>query len=205
MGYMDELNLLKSYGIDIARTSFVKMGKGLEKDLVKFDFPFIAKVDTNEPIHKTELKAVKLVENKDDLQEFLKNIRPVEKKYHVNGIVVQEALNGIEVFIGGKRDPQFGQVILFGLGGIFVEIVNDYSIRLCPVSKRDARDMVQEIRGYPLLVGARGMEPVNMKKLVSSIVNASKLMMDENIKELDINPLFANSRYVKAADVRVIR
>ncbi len=204
MGYVEWMKFLKENGIDIAETSLFSLD---EKDkLFELETPFIAKIDTTEPIHKTELKAVKYIKSKDDIIEFLSIVDDLSKKFHVNGIVVQEPLEGIEVFIGGKRDPQFGPVILFGLGGIFVEIVKDYSIRLCPVSRRDAEDMIREIKGYSVLAGARGTEPVNMKKLVNALVNASKIMVNyPEINEMDINPLFANSRYVKAADVRVIR
>ncbi len=204
MGYVESLGFLDKNGIKIAETRLIKLK--MKRELYRIKRPFIAKVDTKEPIHKTEFKAVKFIETEDDVDEFLKTVKDLSKMFHVNGIVIQEPLDGIELFVGGKRDPQFGPVVLFGLGGIFVEILDDVSIRLAPVSKRDAEEMIKEIRGYPALAGARGMKPIKMKDLIKAICGVSKILVENpDIKEIDVNPLFANDKYVKAADVRIIR
>ncbi len=206
MGYLEDLALLEKYGIKTARSLRVKSNKDWDKVIEELGFPFVAKIEAKEPIHKTELGGVRVVENEMDLEDFLRNVEKIKNKVRISGVIVQEMLNGVEVFIGGKRDPQFGPVVLFGLGGIFVEIMEDVSIRLAPLSKKDAEQMIKEIKGYPILAGARGRKPVKMSDLVSALIGVSRLMMEhEEIKEIDINPLFANEKYVKAADVRVIR
>ncbi len=206
MGYLEDLALLEKYGIKTAKSLRVKSTRDWDKVIEELGFPFVAKIEAKEPIHKTEFGGVKVVENEMDLEDFLRNVEKIKNKVRISGVIVQEMLSGVEVFIGGKRDPQFGPVVLFGLGGLFVEIMEDVSIRLAPLSKKDAEQMIKEIKGYTILAGARGRKPVKMGDLVSALIGVSRLMVEhEDIREIDINPLFANEKYVKAADVRVIR
>ncbi len=112
---------------------------------------------------------------------------------------------GTEVIIGTSKDPQFGPVIMFGLGGIFVELLKDVSFRVIPVERKDAQEMIKEIKGYPLLQGYRGKEPANISALVEIILKISKLI-EENpqIKELELNPIFAYRDKAVAVDARII-
>jgi acyl-CoA synthetase (NDP forming) len=112
---------------------------------------------------------------------------------------------GIELIVGGRNDPQFGQLILFGLGGIFVEVLKDVSIRVCPIAMDEAREMISEIRGSPLLHGARGSAPVDTEKLAHLLVNVSRMLYEnDEIAELDLNPVIAYGNGFLAVDVRMV-
>jgi acyl-CoA synthetase (NDP forming) len=112
---------------------------------------------------------------------------------------------GTEVIIGTSKDPQFGPVIMFGLGGIFVEVLKDVSFRVIPVGRKDAQEMIQEIKGFPLLQGYRGKEPANISALIGMILKISKLINDNpQIRELELNPVLAYKDKVLAVDARII-
>jgi acetyltransferase len=126
----------------------------------------------------------------------------------VQGVLVQEMLkDGVEVIIGTTRDPVFGHVIMFGLGGIFVEALQDVSFRIAPVTRRDAEEMIQEIKGYRVLQGMRGKPPADVAAIVDAILRVSQLVTDyaDEIEELDINPLVVFSEGAKAVDALVTR
>jgi acyl-CoA synthetase (NDP forming) len=115
------------------------------------------------------------------------------------------AAPGLETIIGMNRDAQFGPVLMFGLGGIFVEILKDVSFRLVPVSEIDAAEMVREIKGYALLTGYRGQLPVDVKKLEKLIVQVSDfIVQNPDVEELDLNPVIATADGVMAVDARII-
>jgi acetyltransferase len=121
-------------------------------------------------------------------------------------VLVQEMLGeGVEVIIGTTRDPVFGQVIMFGLGGIFVEALKDVSFRIVPLSRRDAREMIEEIKGYRVLQGIRGREPADVDAIVDAILRVSRLVEDhcDEIEELDINPFRVFPTGAKALDALV--
>ena len=112
---------------------------------------------------------------------------------------------GIEVAIGGIRDLEFGPAIMFGLGGVFIEVIRDVTFRVAPISETDAEEMIKEIRGFKVLQGYRGTEPVDIKALVKIIVGASKLMTEnEEVSQLDLNPVIAQRQGAKAVDARII-
>jgi acyl-CoA synthetase (NDP forming) len=115
------------------------------------------------------------------------------------------AKQGIEVIIGMTKDAQFGPVIMFGLGGILVEVLKDVSFRIVPMTKRDASEMIGEIKGYPILKGYRGQDPADIPFLEDLIVKVSQFV-DKNpeIKELDLNPVFAYKDGALAVDARII-
>ena len=115
--------------------------------------------------------------------------------------------DGVEVIIGTTRDPVFGQVIMFGLGGIFVEALRDVSFRIAPVTRKDAEEMIQEIKGHRVLRGMRGKPPADVDAIVDAILRVSQLVTDyaDEIEELDINPLVVFSVGAKAVDALVTR
>jgi acyl-CoA synthetase (NDP forming) len=124
----------------------------------------------------------------------------------VQGVSVQKmARPGVEVIIGMSKDAQFGPVLMFGLGGVLVEILKDVSFRIVPLTRRDAREMVREIKGYPLLEGYRGQEPADVSYLEELLLKVSRFVeATPEIRELDINPLFAYRDGAVAVDARVI-
>lgn len=116
------------------------------------------------------------------------------------------ARNGaVELIVGGKRDSQFGQLLMLGMGGIFVEIYKDVTFRVCPITREDAYEMIGELKGYPILAGARGKKPIDLAALENTLMRVSELLSKENPRELDINPLMADGKGCVAVDVRILR
>jgi acyl-CoA synthetase (NDP forming) len=112
---------------------------------------------------------------------------------------------GTEVVVGTSKDPQFGPVIMFGLGGIFVELLKDVSFRVIPVEQKDAQEMIEEIKGFPLLQGYRGKEPADIASLATIILKLSKFIeVNPQIKELEMNPIFAYRNRAVAVDARIL-
>ncbi len=136
-------------------------------------------------------------------------LRAIGQKYpeaRVQGVSVQKmARPGVEVIIGMSKDAQFGPVLMFGLGGILVEILKDISFRIVPLAERDAREMVREIKGYPVLEGYRGQEPVDVANLERLILKVSRFVeQNPEVEELDLNPIIAYSDGAVAVDARII-
>jgi acyl-CoA synthetase (NDP forming) len=177
----------------------------------KMGFPVALKIISPDVVHKSDSGGVKLgVPNATQVSkaygEILVNVKKHYPKAKILGISVQKmAKPGVEVIIGMTKDAQFGPVIMFGLGGILVEVLKDVSFRIVPMTKRDAAEMISEIKGYPLLKGYRGQEPANIPYLEELIVKVSDFV-DKNpeIKELDLNPIFAYKDGAVAVDARVI-
>lgn len=192
--------LLKQYGIPLVQYSFVKKESELLTGLKKSGFPAIMKVSGKSIIHKTELGGVVTVSNEEEARAALKKlltIRGAEK------VIVQKKIEGIEVIVGAKSDPQFGTVVVFGIGGIYTEVIKDVVFRVCPITAEDAEQMLKSIKGYEILAGARG-KSVNIDALKEVLVKICRLASKEKIKEMDINPLFCNEQGCWAADVRII-
>ena len=125
----------------------------------------------------------------------------------IDGFLVQPmAPAGIECFVGGRQDPIFGPLVMVGLGGIFIEIFKDTALRLAPVTKREAEDMLTELKAYPLLLGTRGRGRADMEALMDVICRVSSLMAEQNdIREMDLNPVIVHSagKGVSIVDARV--
>jgi len=202
--------VLEYYNIPVVKGEIVKSIELAKQFIEKIHYPIALKVVSKQIIHKTDVGGVMLnIMNEKDLidgyHEIVKNIEKNVPNATIEGIFVQEMLSGTEVIIGGKKDPTFGQTIAFGLGGIFVEIYKDISFRVLPITKIDALKMIKEIKAYKILEGYRGSKPANIDALVDMLLKTSKLL-EENpeIKELDINPVFAMPNRAVAADARII-
>jgi len=202
----DSFRLLEKYGIPTAQFELCRDANAAAKAAKKIGYPLALKLDSPDIIHKTEKGAVIAnVKDEKELRSAVALLLRRAGKAKVRGIIVQEHCSGKEIIIGGTDDPQFGDVVLFGLGGVFVEVLKDFSVRVTPIAKRDAEAMVKEIRGYAILAGARGEKPVNIKAIADTLLKVSRMVEKERgIKELDINPLFVDQRGVKAVDARVI-
>jgi acyl-CoA synthetase (NDP forming) len=174
-------------------------------------FPVALKIASPDVTHKSDSGGVRL---------GLKTARQVARAYEdilaaikqrypevvVQGVSVQKMVRpGVEVIIGMSKDAQFGPVLMFGLGGVLVEILKDVSFRIVPLTRRDAHEMVREIKGYPLLEGYRGQEPADVSYLEELLLKVSRFVeATPEIRELDINPLFAYRDGAVAVDARVI-
>jgi acyl-CoA synthetase (NDP forming) len=203
--------ILKQAGISVVETKLAKTQIEAVSLSQKMGFPVALKITSPDVIHKSDSGGVKLsinsvAEVKKAYDEILKKVRKQYPDAIIHGVSVQKmGLPGTEVIVGTSKDPQFGPVIMFGLGGIFVELLKDVSFRVIPVEQRDAQEMIKEIKGYPLLQGYRGKEPANISALVEIILKISKLI-EENpqIKELELNPVFAYKNKAVAVDARII-
>lgn len=181
-------DLLEDHKIPIIPTHMISN----EEEAEKLPIPCVMKVLSIS--HKTEKNAVRIVRCKDELIDTYLELSELGEVFW------QPFVEGVETIIGLKKDPAFGRVIMFGLGGIFTELFKDVSFRVCPVTSKDASEMMAEIKGYELLKGWRGKEAVNFKLLNEVIVKVSNL----TVSELDINPFIINSKEGFAVDVRAI-
>jgi len=162
-------------------------------------------------VHKSDAGGVKvgLRTSKQVGKAYDDILQAIKQKYPqamVQGVSVQKmARPGVEVIIGMSKDTQFGPVLMFGLGGIWVEVLKDVSFRIVPLTKRDAGEMIREIKGYSLLQGYRGQEPVDVSSLEELLLKLSNFV-EQNpvIKEIDLNPIFAYSNGALAVDARVV-
>ena len=174
-------------------------------------YPVVLKIVSPDIIHKSDAGGVIInLKNPAEVTDAYKKILENVKKYNANakivGILVQEmAPQSTEVIVGAIKDPQFGQTVMFGLGGIFVEILKDVSFRIAPITPDDAKDMITELKAYPLLKGYRNTPPADIDALISILSATSRLVMDNpEIKELDLNPVMSYQKGAKTVDARII-
>ncbi|HME53779.1 MAG TPA: acetate--CoA ligase family protein [Candidatus Lokiarchaeia archaeon] len=174
-------------------------------------YPVVLKIASPEILHKSDAGGVKLditceADVKRCFNEIIANARDYNPDANIAGVSVQKMLpNGIELIIGTKQDPQFGPVILFGLGGIFTELLKDISLLLVPLTLQDAIHMIEGIKTRQLLEGFRQFKPVDKDALVSILIKVSALAQDNpNIKEIDLNPIIAYPDGAIAVDARII-
>ena len=208
---LEAREILKYYRIPVVRGEVVKTIEGALNFAEKHGYPLALKVVSRQIIHKTDVGGVILnvggeKELRSAFEQIIKNVRRKKRDAIIDGIFVQEMMESApEVIIGGKMDHTFGHIILFGLGGVFVDVFDDVAIRVVPISRKDAYSMIQEIKGYRILQGYRGGEPSDLRALVDILMKTSR-MLEENqeIKELDINPVFALPDRAVAVDARII-
>jgi acetate---CoA ligase (ADP-forming) subunit beta len=202
---------LKAAKIPVVETKLATSKTEAVEIAKKLGFPVVMKIVSPDVVHKSDAGGVKLkIENATQVgkaySEILASIKKHYPKAKITGVSVQKmARQGVEVIIGMTKDAQLGPVIMFGLGGILVEVLKDVSFRIVPLEKRDAAEMITEIKGFPILKGYRGQEPANIPYLEDLIVKVSEFV-DKNpeIKELDLNPVFAYKDGALAVDARII-
>jgi len=213
-GFLTEIEskqLLKRAGIPVVEAKLAMTKKQAVSMSRELGFPVVLKVISADVIHKSDSGGVRLgLANSTQVGRAYSDIMSSVMQRHpqatIQGISVQPmAPPGIEVIIGMSTDPQFGPVIMFGLGGVLVEILKDVSFRIVPVTTTDAGEMIREIRGYPVLAGFRGQKPASIPALEELIVKVSRFI-EENprVRELDLNPVFAYEDKAVAVDARVV-
>jgi acyl-CoA synthetase (NDP forming) len=203
--------LLSEVGIPTVETKLVGSKEEAIVISKKLGFPVALKIVSPEITHKSDVGGVKLglktsKQVKEAYDEIIRSVRERYPKAIIDGVSVQKmARPGTEVIIGMTKDAQFGPVLMFGLGGILVELLKDVSFRIVPLEREDAQEMIREIKGYPLLEGYRGSEPVDVSILVEILLKVSRFVDNHpEIKELDLNPIFAYKDGAVAVDARVI-
>jgi len=208
---IESKELLRQAGINIIDTKPASSRPEAISISKQLGFPVALKIASPDIVHKNDAGGVRLgLETPEQVEkaydEILTAISQKHPQARVQGVSVQGmAPQGIEVIIGMSRDAQFGPVLMFGLGGVWVEILEDTSLRIIPVTRKDAAEMIREIKGYQLLTGYRGQAPVDISKLEDFLLAVSDFVEQNPIvKELDLNPVVAYTDGAIAVDARVI-
>lgn len=199
----ESVKLVKKHKIPFVLSAEVKVLGELKKAASKIGYPIAMKINSSKISHKSDVGGV--IINIESFPQAKKVFNKMKKLKGFESVFVQKMVRGTEIIIGGKRDIQFGPTILVGLGGIYVEVFRDFQIGICPVNKSTAREMLKDLKSFPILKGLRGKKGINLKKLVETIVKVSKLMVKEkNLQELDLNPLIATPQEIVAVDARAV-
>lgn len=208
---IESKQLLSQAGIRVIDTKLALSREEAVTISQGFGFPVVLKIVSPDISHKSDAGGVKLglrtgKQVGKAYDDILLTIRQRYPQARIQGVAVQKmARPGVEVIIGMSKDAQFGPVLMFGLGGIWVEILKDVSFRIVPLTKRDAREMIREIKGYPLLEGYRGQPPVDVSNLEELLLKVSDFVERyPEVKELDLNPIFAYSDGAVAVDARLV-
>lgn len=203
--------VMQRYGISFGAGGFVTSADEAVKCASAIAGPVVLKVVSPDILHKSDAGGVKLnltgeAAVRKAYDEILANAKRYNPNARIKGMLVsQQAKPGTEVIIGAKRDPQFGPVVMFGLGGIFVELFKDVVFRIAPITKAEALDMIKSINGYKLLTGYRGQTAVDVDALAEAIVKVGKLMLEcPEVAEVDLNPLIVYEKGLLGLDARII-
>jgi acyl-CoA synthetase (NDP forming) len=208
---IESKELLQKAGLPVVAARLARSKREAMSLSREVGYPVVLKICSPDIVHKTDSGGVRLgLANAAQVGRAYSDIRSSVRQAHpqarIQGVSVQPmAQPAIEVIIGMSKDSQFGPVLMFGLGGILVEVLKDVSFRIVPVAERDAREMVREIKGYPVLEGYRGQKGASIAALEQLIVQVSQFVEDNpQIEELDLNPVFAYPDRAVAVDARVI-
>lgn len=194
--FQERKKLLEIYKIPYTKAKIIKKRSHLNHNL---KYPLVLKIEDSKILHKTEKKGIIInIQNKKELLEAYNKL-----KNKTEELLLQEMVEGKELILGMKTDKQFDKLIMFGLGGIYTEVLKDVSFSLTPISKQRAQTMIENLKSYPILKGKRTKEPLNLKKIKETILKLSQMAGDLDIKELDINPLIANKKEVKVVDFKL--
>lgn len=202
----ESTRLLSSYGIPVARQILVQTREDLVSALAEIGYPLVLKGCSPTVSHKTEQGVVRL-DVRSESEAIAAYDEIVQAMNQGDGaVLVQEMVKGSrELMVGLTRDAQFGPCVMFGLGGIFTEILKDVSFRLAPLEPGDAIDMMQEIRAHRILEAIRGMDEVDRNALAGILMSVGRIGVEnERIKEIDINPLIIRGRDPIAVDALVV-
>lgn len=203
--------ILTEYGIQVTKFNLAKNEKEAVEQANQIGYPIVLKIVSPDIIHKSDVGGV-LVNLKTPADvtnayaRIIENVKKHKTDAKILGILVQEmAPQSTEVIIGAIKDPQFGQTVMFGLGGIFVELLKDINFRVAPITAEDAKEMIMQLKAFPLLNGYRNTPAADIEALVSILCIVSNLVIEQpEIKELDLNPVMAYPIGAKTVDARII-
>jgi acyl-CoA synthetase (NDP forming) len=205
--------VLAAYGVPVVRELLVHSADGAARGAAEVGMPVVLKVESPDIPHKTEAGVLRLnlkseAEVRTAYAEVMRNAQAVSPAPRITGVLVQPMVpQGTEIMVGARIDPQFGPLIVVGLGGVFVELLKDTAVRLAPVDAREARAMLGELKAQAALQGFRGAEPVNLERLADIIARISEFADDQRagISELDVNPLICAGERIIAVDALIAR
>jgi len=209
----ESMQVLEQYGIPTAVGVRASTKEEARQASEKMGYPVAIKVISEQISHKSDVGGVQLnLRNGPAVEEafddMLSRIRSSYPGANIDGVLVQPMVTGgQELILGGRQDPNFGPVVLIGLGGIFVEVLEEVSLRVAPITYQEAREMIDELRGAPILKGARGHKPSDLQAVSDALMRLSQLLIDfPEIRELDINPLrvFQENNGCRALDARIM-
>jgi acyl-CoA synthetase (NDP forming) len=204
--------ILQEYGLKIPPARVAATSEEAITIAAEIGYPVVLKIASPDILHKTDVGGVKVgLESAEDVADAFELMTYRAQRYlpeaRLWGCLVQEMVpaGGLEVLLGMNRDPQFGPLVTFGLGGIYVETLKDVTFRIAPFSHSEASEMLEEIRAHALLDGVRGQPPVDKDALIDSLLRVSQLVSDfPEILELDINPLVVYQKGAIAIDMRLV-
>ena len=203
--------LLREYGIPVPDFKLIKSEEEISGLAKEINFPITMKIVSPEIIHKTDAGGVKIgikteKEARIAFQEIIFEAKKYNKKAKIFGVIVYSMVpQGTEIIIGIMKDPHFGPVIMFGLGGIFVEVLKDISFRILPIEEIDAREMIAEIKGYEILKGVRGEASKDIEAIKNLLLKISQLALENpEVSEIDLNPVFVFEKGLQVIDARMI-
>jgi acyl-CoA synthetase (NDP forming) len=209
----EALEMLEIYGISTATSLIAKTEAEAQESAEQIGYPVAIKIIAEQISHKSDVGGVQLnLRNRAAVgaafEDMMARIQHAYPEAKIDGVLIQPMITGgRELILGGRQDPHFGPVVMVGLGGIFVEIFKESNIRVAPISRREAKAMLESLRGYSILTGARGIKPADIDAVVDAILRVSQLLVDyPKIQELDINPLrvFHEGEGCVALDARII-
>ena len=199
------------YAIPVTKFRLAKNVGEAAEFAEQLGYPVVLKIVSPDIIHKSDVGGVMVnlkseAEVQDAYGKILENAKNYKATAKIVGVLVQEmAPQSTEVIVGAIKDSQFGQTLMFGLGGVFVELLKDVTFRIAPITREDANEMVTEVKAYPLLKGYRNTPPADIDAIINILLSTSKLIMDyPEIKELDLNPIMAYEKGAKTVDARII-
>lgn len=203
--------LCSLYGLPIPRHKVASSLEEAVRAAEDIGFPVVMKIVSKDIIHKSDAGCVLLnVNSKEEVKNAFKTIIDNALKFNpkaeIRGVLVEEMLpKGLEVAVGAFRDAEFGPTVMFGLGGIFIEVLKDVTFRVAPITEDEAYEMIREIKGYSILSGYRGQKPADVDSIVEIITGVSRLIIEnEEVNQLDLNPIIVWVRGAKIADARII-
>ena len=207
----DAAALLAAYGIAYPEHAYVHSADEAAEAAGHLGYPVVLKVVSPDAIHKSDMGGVALgIQDATGVarayEDIVRSVRTHKKAAKVPGMLVcRQAPPGLEVIVGGIQDMMFGPALMFGLGGIFAEVLEDVTFRIVPIEPGDAKEMIQEIRGYPLLAGARGQGSCDVEALADLLLSVSRMMAEHaEIQELDLNPVRVYEQGILALDARIL-
>jgi acyl-CoA synthetase (NDP forming) len=203
--------MLEAAGVPVSPARLAKTADEAAKIAKDLGFPVVLKIVSPQITHKSDVGGVALgIASADEAKAAFERIVASAKQHvkdaTIDGVAVQRMeKQGIEVIVGVTKDPQFGPVLMFGLGGVLVEVLKDVAFRIIPIEQRDARQMVEDIKGYPVLQGYRGQDPASLDALHALLLKVSSFIeAHPEVAELDLNPVFAYKDGAIAVDARIV-